>query len=205
MLTKKKKKKRSQPVFTVRPYILRRLSKSRPALTMLPRLGLIFLLLGVEALADTLTQPNPFSWALSSASQNHTAQEVIDQLGLSPSTEKGYYFETFRDPATNGNRSVSTAIYYLLEGAVGKSYWHRIDAAEVWHYYAGAPLSLFLSFDDGQPVREVLMGPDIFHEQSPQVVIMTREWQQALSHGEWTLVGTTGKSSLSSNEPSSVC
>jgi predicted cupin superfamily sugar epimerase len=121
-----------------------------------------------------------------------TTQDVIDQLGLVPSVEKGYYIETFRDPATYGNRSVSTAIYYLLEGAVGKSYWHRVDASEVWHYYAGSPMTLFLSFDDGQPVRQKLLGPDIFGNQSPQVIIMAQEWQQALSHGEWTLVGTTG-------------
>lgn len=128
-----------------------------------------------------------------------TAQQVIEELGLIPNVEKGFYIETFQDPETYNNRSVSTAIYYLLEGSIGRSVWHRVDATEVWHYYAGAPLSLFLSFDDGEPVREHILGPEIFNGQRPQVVIRPHEWQQALSHGKWTLVGTTGMHNLYMN------
>ncbi|PQE11600.1 cupin family protein [Rutstroemia sp. NJR-2017a WRK4] len=153
---------------------------------------LISLLLSIEVLARSPASSGGTAQGISRPSENHSAQDVINQLGLAPSVEKGYYLENFRDPAL----SVSTAIYYLLEGAVGKSYWHRVDAAEVWHYYAGAPLSLYLSLDDGQPVRERLLGPDIFRNQTPQVVVAAHEWQQALSHGKWTLVGTTGKSPL---------
>jgi hypothetical protein len=132
------------------------------------------------------------------AGNKYTAQQVIDELGLEPNIEKGYFVETFRDPATHngGNRSVSTAIYYLLEGCAGKSYWHRVDATEVWHYHAGAPMSLFLSDDDGTPVREHVLGPNVLDAQRPQVVIAPWEWQQALSHGKWTLVSTTGTSFL---------
>jgi len=128
-----------------------------------------------------------------------TAQEVIAQLKLIPNLEKGYYVETFRDTdnvtTTSGgtaNRTASTAIYYLLEGSVGFSRWHRVDAVEVWHYYAGAPLTLSLSHDDGSPVRDVKLGPDVFDGQQPQVVIGKWEWQRAKSCGAWTLVGTTG-------------
>lgn len=140
--------------------------------------------------------------------QHHTAQEVIAKLGLIPNVEKGYYIESFADAAkvvsaaaANGSapaRAASTVIYYLLEGADGESRWHRVlDAPEVWHYYAGAPLVLSLSLDDGAaPTRRVL-GPDVFAEgqleQRPQVVIRTGEWQRARSLGEWTLVGTTGE------------
>ncbi|APA09611.1 hypothetical protein SS1G_06230 [Sclerotinia sclerotiorum 1980 UF-70] len=152
---------------------------------------LISLLLAIEALAKTRGPSDGIFQGISPRGENHSAQDVINQLGLAPSAEKGYYLETFRDPALYGNRSVSTAIYYLLEGAVGKSYWHQVDASEVWHYYAGAPLSLYLSLDNGQPVREYVLGPDIFRNQTPQVVIAAHEWQQALSRGKWTLVGTT--------------
>ncbi|PQE12802.1 cupin family protein [Rutstroemia sp. NJR-2017a BBW] len=152
---------------------------------------LVSLLLSIEALARRPASSGGTAQGISRPGEKHSAQDVINQLGLAPSVEKGYYLESFRDPTLYGNRSVSTAIYYLLEGAVGKSYWHRVDAAEVWHYYAGAPLSLYLSLDDGQPVREKLLGPDIFRNQTPQVVIAAHEWQQALSHGKWTLVGTT--------------
>ena len=37
--------------------------------------------------------------------------------------------------------SASTAIYFLLARGE-RSHWHRVDAVEIWHYYAGAPLAL---------------------------------------------------------------
>lgn len=137
----------------------------------------------------------------------HTAQEVIAKLNLTANPEKGYFVESFRDPdnativtddgggATSQQRSFSTAIYYLLEGCEGDSVWHRVDAVEVWHYYAGAPLTLSLSYDDGKPVTKKVLGPDIFAAdgQRPQVPIGKLQWQSARSHGDWTLVGTTGE------------
>ena len=122
-----------------------------------------------------------------------SAQEVIQALGLSPHPEKGYFVETFRDAsATSDGRALSTCIYYLLEGESGLSHWHRVlDAVEVWHYYAGAPLRLSLSHNDGSPVRDTVLGPDVWKGQRPQVVVQRGEWQHALSLGEWTLVGCT--------------
>ncbi|KAK3389283.1 DUF985 domain protein [Podospora didyma] len=123
-----------------------------------------------------------------------SAQEVIKVLGLTPHPEKGYFVETFRDADTFGDekRSHSTQIYYLLEGESGLSHWHRVlDAVEVWHYYAGAPLKLELSWDDGKPPREVVLGNDLWNGQRPQVVVEKGEWQHAKSMGDWTLVGCT--------------
>ncbi|KAI0469565.1 cupin superfamily protein [Xylaria cf. heliscus] len=125
-----------------------------------------------------------------------SAQAVVAELGLSPNVEGGYYAETFRDAELlpNTNRSVSTAIYYLLEGPDVPSVWHRVDAAEVWHWYAGAPLALQLSANNGTPTRTHLLGPDLFGSdvaQRPQVVVPGGEWQRAISCGLWTLVGTT--------------
>ena len=92
-----------------------------------------------------------------------TAQEIIAELKLKPHPEKGYFIETFRDSATDSTgRAHSTQIYYLLEGESGLSHWHRVtDAVEVWHYYAGAPLQLSLSWDDGKPMRDLVLGTDI--------------------------------------------
>ncbi|KAI0458587.1 RmlC-like cupin domain-containing protein [Xylaria acuta] len=123
-----------------------------------------------------------------------SAQDIVARLGLVPNVEGGYYLETFRDdrllPSTN--RSVSTAIYYLLEGPNVPSVWHRVDAAEVWHWYAGAPMVLQLSSNNGTPTRDHLLGPDLFsYGQRPQVVIPGNDWQRAISCGLWTLVGTT--------------
>lgn len=124
-----------------------------------------------------------------------TAQEVVDKLKLLPNPEKGYYLQTFEDPDRVNNRSVSTLIYYLLEGSAGNSRWHRVpDATEIWHYYAGAPLTLSLSHDDGTPTEKHVLGPDVFNNQAPFVVIPKGMWQSARSSGNWTLVGNTGKS-----------
>ncbi|KAK7432970.1 hypothetical protein QQZ08_000441 [Neonectria magnoliae] len=126
-------------------------------------------------------------------SVHYCTEDVIKLLDLQPSTEKGYYVETFHDPVTveGSNRTVSTAIYYLLDGAAGYSLWHQLDAAEVWHYYAGAPLVLYLSLDDGSCARENVLGSDLANGQRPQAVVNRGEWQRARSLGDWTLVGTT--------------
>lgn len=116
-----------------------------------------------------------------------TAQEVAALLGLAPHPEGGWYRETFRDVAGEG-RGVSSAIYYLL-AAGERSHWHRVDAAEVWHYYAGAPLELSLA--DGAQRSAVLLGADLSAGQRPQGVAPKGWWQSAKCVGDWTLVGCT--------------
>ncbi|KAL3457983.1 RmlC-like cupin domain-containing protein [Aspergillus heterothallicus] len=121
-----------------------------------------------------------------------TAAEVISLLNLAPHPEKGYYTETFRDSPSSADskRAASTYIYYLLDNTSGDSHWHRVlDAVEAWHYYAGAPLQLSLSWNDGTPVREHVLGPDLWKGERPQVIIERGEWQAARTLGEWTLVG----------------
>ncbi|CAD6442036.1 35b44590-a2f5-4f9e-bf6a-61a2c39e7ce4 [Sclerotinia trifoliorum] len=122
-----------------------------------------------------------------------SAQDVIAALNLTPHPEKGYFVETFRDTeGTAEHQSHSTCIYYLLEGDSGLSHWHRVlDATEVWHHYAGAPLKLSLSWDDGSPVRHNILGKDLWNQEKPQVVVQKKEWQRAQSLGAWTLVGCT--------------
>lgn len=64
-----------------------------------------------------------------------TAAEMIRALELKPHPEGGHYRETFRDPRQVDGRSASTAILFLLARGE-RSHWHRIDAVEIWHYYA---------------------------------------------------------------------
>jgi len=71
-----------------------------------------------------------------------TAAEIIARLELKPHPEGGHYRETFRDASIDpSGRSRSTAIYFLLARGE-RSHWHRVDAVEVWHYYAGSTLTL---------------------------------------------------------------
>jgi len=120
-----------------------------------------------------------------------TAAEVIRLLDLRPHPEGGHFRETFRDPRPGpiAGRGASTAIYYLLE-AGDLSAWHRVDAVEVWHWYAGAPLALTVS-PDGHDLEGFHLGPDLAQRQQPQVVVPQLAWQMAESLGRWTLVGCT--------------
>ena len=122
---------------------------------------------------------------------NLAAERIKKELGLKPHPEGGWYAETFRDAGGREDaRGHSTAIYFLLE-AGDVSHWHRVtDAAEVWHYYAGAPLVLTLS-QNGHDAEARRLGPDIGSGERPQVVVPANCWQTAVSLGAWTLVGCT--------------
>ncbi|MBO6796595.1 cupin domain-containing protein [Maricaulis sp.] len=118
-----------------------------------------------------------------------TAQQIIDALDMQRHPEGGWYVETFRDVNGPDGRARSTAIYYLLE-AGDRSHWHRVDALEVWHWHAGAPLRLSIS-TDGKTSRDIDLGPDVVSGQRPQGIVPTQAWQAAQSLGDWTLVGCT--------------
>jgi len=112
------------------------------------------------------------------------ADRLIALLDLKPHPEGGYFRETFRDPAGANGRAHSTAIYFLLKaGEVSR--WHRVDAAEVWHFYQGAPLELKIGKDT------YVLGPNVDEAQAPQVVVPPNAWQSARSLGDFTLVGCT--------------
>jgi predicted cupin superfamily sugar epimerase len=118
-----------------------------------------------------------------------SAAEIIRALDLKPHPEGGHYRETFRHVPPSGGRGAMTAIYYLLQhGEV--SAWHRVDAAEIWHFYAGAPLAFSLSAD-GKKTQTVMLGQDVAAGERPQVLVPEGHWQSARSRGAWTLVGCT--------------
>ena len=119
-----------------------------------------------------------------------TAAEVIRLLDLKPHPEGGHFRETFRDPyQIGGGRTASTAIYFLLARGE-RSHWHRVDAVEVWHFYAGAPLTLRIAHE-GKPIETIRLGPDIVTGERPQAIVPADVWQSAESLGDWTLVGCT--------------
>jgi predicted cupin superfamily sugar epimerase len=115
--------------------------------------------------------------------------DIIARLDLKPHPEGGHFRETFRDPRIDPDgRSVSTAIYFLLARGE-RSHWHRIDAVEVWHYYAGSALTLEIA--DGDSRRSIRLGPDLGAGDVPQAIVPAQAWQAAESCDDWTLVGCT--------------
>jgi predicted cupin superfamily sugar epimerase len=119
-----------------------------------------------------------------------SAAEMIRLLELEPHPEGGHYRQTFRDARMIDGRAASTAIYFLLARGE-RSHWHRVDAVEVWHYYAGAPIELEIAADAKGPVERLRLGPDVAAGERPQAIVPAHAWQAARSLGDWTLVGCT--------------
>ncbi len=118
-----------------------------------------------------------------------TAADIIARLELKPHPEGGHFRETFRDACLDAEgRARSTAIYFLLARGE-RSHWHRIDAVEIWHYYAGHALTLQIADDTGR--RSIRLGPDLAAGEVPQAIVPAHAWQAAESVGDWTLLGCT--------------
>jgi len=119
-----------------------------------------------------------------------TAEQIIEQLALEAHPEGGYYRKTWRHkPQSSEQGDAGTAIYYLLR-AGERSHWHRVDAVEIWHYYAGAGLALSMSEIVGGS-ETVVLGADILAGERPQVIIAKDVWQSARTLGDWALAGCT--------------
>lgn len=119
-----------------------------------------------------------------------TPDEIIRALAMQRHPEGGHFVETWRDQPAAGGRGTGTAIYYLLQ-AGERSHWHRVDATEIWHWYAGAPLRLDIAADDDAAPESLRLGQDIVGGERPQHLVPAGFWQSAESLGAWTLVGCT--------------
>lgn len=118
-----------------------------------------------------------------------TPEKIIATLGMRPHPEGGHFVETWRHVEPGGGRGAGTAIYFLLQ-AGERAHWHRVDAAEIWHWYAGAPLELAMS-GNGREVTVEILGNDLLAGARPQILVPAGAWQSAASTGAWTLVGCT--------------
>lgn len=118
------------------------------------------------------------------------AEAIIEALGLEPHPEGGHYRQTWAAEAAPGERPAGTCIYFLLK-AGENSHWHRVDAAEIWHFHAGAPLTLSVASADTGPKQDLVLGPDVLAGQRPQAIVPAHHWQSARSLGDWTLVSCT--------------
>ena len=118
-----------------------------------------------------------------------SAEDLIRALELRPHPEGGFYRETWREKTDASVRGAGTAIYFLLPGGVVNR-WHRVDAAEIWHFYAGAPLQLSIAREGEAESRQIL-GSAVLAGERPQLEVPAHAWQRAKSLGAWTLVGCT--------------
>jgi predicted cupin superfamily sugar epimerase len=131
-----------------------------------------------------------------------TAQDVIAKLDLKPLQDEGGYFkETYRSSTSlpartfgidgSGNRTVTTAIYFLL-APNSFSALHRLKSDEIFHFYAGDPVEM-VQIDPNGTLTRYTIGSDIFSGQIPQVVVPAGTWQalRLKSGGAWALMGTT--------------
>ncbi len=119
-----------------------------------------------------------------------TADEIIAALALEPHPEGGHYRQTWVEDGEAGTRPAGTAIYFLLK-AGERSHWHRVDATEIWHFHAGAPLLLSLAETEAGPAAEHRLGPLPEAGARPQIIVPKGHWQAARSTGDWTLVSCT--------------
>lgn len=117
-----------------------------------------------------------------------TADDIIKKLRLEPHPEGGFYRQTWE--ADDAQRASGTCIYFLLtEGQ--RSHWHRVDAVEIWHFYAGDPLILRTADTADGPVNSLVLGANLSAGQEPQGIVAKDAWQSAETTGPWTLVGCT--------------
>ncbi|MEL7345369.1 MAG: cupin domain-containing protein [Pseudomonadota bacterium] len=117
-----------------------------------------------------------------------TPEQIIKHLSLEPHPEGGHYRQTWQ--AEDGPRPSGTCIYFLLQ-AGQTSHWHTVDAAEIWHFYAGAPLLLHLAVSETGPATTHVLGSDLSSGALPQYIVPPHHWQSAETTGDWSLVGCT--------------
>ena len=114
-----------------------------------------------------------------------TEAQVRSALELRPHPEGGHYRELWRDMAQNGGRGAASSILFLL-AAGERSHWHRVDAAEIWIWQAGAPLLLEIC-DEGGRIKPIRLGPAAGDGETFQGIVPPHAWQAAATLGAWTL------------------
>ncbi|WP_374291373.1 cupin domain-containing protein [Paenirhodobacter enshiensis] len=118
------------------------------------------------------------------------AEAIIEKLRLARHPEGGWFRQTWIGGEGIGGRAAGTSILFLL-AAGERSHWHRIDATEIWHFHAGAPLNLRIAQTAAGPAEVLRLGPDVLAGDQPQGIVLPGYWQAAESCGSWSLVGCT--------------
>lgn len=129
------------------------------------------------------------------------AKKLIQQFDLQPHPEGGWYRQTYKSSEQvsasalperfNGDRSFSTAIYFLLEKG-NFSAFHRIKSDECWHFYAGDPLLIYVIQQNGT-LDIITLGNDFEKGHAFQYVVPANCWfaSQPAQGSEYSFVGCT--------------
>jgi predicted cupin superfamily sugar epimerase len=121
-----------------------------------------------------------------------TADQIIQLLALQKHPKEGGYFrETYRSPATVRDRSLATAIYYLITPD-SFSALHRLPGDEIFHHYLGDAVEMLMLHENGRG-EVVRIGTNIAAGESPQVVVPGGTWQgsRLVTGGAFALLGCT--------------
>lgn len=117
------------------------------------------------------------------------AAAIIRHLGLMPHPEGGHYRQIWAGPMVAGRASGTVILFLLAAGQ--RSHWHRVDADEIWHFHAGAPLVLRVSEHDAGPARSMRLGPQVLGGDVAVAIVTAQHWQAAETTGGWSLVSCT--------------
>jgi predicted cupin superfamily sugar epimerase len=123
-------------------------------------------------------------------------EALIEFYGLAPLPREGGRFRrTWAGPERPDGRPEGSAIVMLLTAEPGDfCALHRLPADEIWHFYRGDPLTLFLLAEgSGGGARTVVLGPDVLGGQHVQFTVPAGTWMAAevAGGGAWTLFGCT--------------
>lgn len=130
---------------------------------------------------------------------NKKAQYLKERLDLSELPgEGGYYRETYRSDKTiilpsetDGERSISTSIYYLLDGTQFSAF-HRLKSDEIWHFYIGSSVTLYI-INKMENLSEVKLGSNIEKGELFQIQVRAESWFAATVNdiSSYALIGCT--------------
>ena len=130
---------------------------------------------------------------------NKKAQYLKERLDLSELPgEGGYYKETYRSDKTiilpsetDGERSISTSIYYLLDGTQFSAF-HRLKSDEIWHFYIGSSITLYI-INKMENLSEVKLGSNIEKGELFQIQVRAESWFAATVNdiSSYALIGCT--------------
>jgi len=132
---------------------------------------------------------------------NSEIQQIVKKLQLLPHPEGGFYRETYRiaeeitikfnEKASPVKRNISTCIYFMLTSD-SFSAFHRIKQDEIWHFYRGSALKLYMISPAGE-LSVVKIGNDILNDEIPQFVVPAGYWfaAEVAENNAFSLVGCT--------------